>query len=304
MIADEIFEFHQGFGLDGRRPPPILLQSGWTDDLFPAVESIRLYRDLRARFPGAPVSMQFGDLGHQRGANKDNSDRSFNNDGSAFFDRHLRGQTGRPAPEPGEVTAFTQTCPVDAPADGPFGASTYAGLDRGAVRFSSAGGLVTAGGGNPATAASFDPVANGNNPCKQTGDEEAPGTVVVRGAEDGGFTLMGLPTVRAEIDTTGNFGQLDARLWDVGPDDQQRLISRGAYRLRNDQDGDVTFQLFGNGWCFAPGHTAKLELLGQDDPFLRASNPVPPFFTSVGVSDVRVSLPTAETNPGSGCRTP
>ena len=306
-IANEIFEFHQGFGLDGCRPPPILVQSGWTDDLFPAPESIRLYRDLRSRFPGAPVSMQFGDLGHQRGANKDNSDRYFNDDGSDFFDRHLRGRTGTPAPGPGDVTAFTQTCPVDASSDGPFLSGSYANLARDDVRFSSDGGLVTAGGGNPGTAAAFDPVANGNNPCKQTADEEAPGTVVVRGAEDGGFTLMGLPTVRAQIDTTGDFGQLDARLWDVspGPNAQQRLISRGTYRLRNDQDGALTFQLFGNGYCFAPGHTAKLELLGQDDPFLRASNPVPPSpFTSVAVSDVRVSLPTAEANPGSGCRTP
>jgi hypothetical protein len=306
-IANEIFEYHQGFGVGGREPPPILLQSGWTDDLFPAPESIRLYKHLRTRFPGAPVSMQFGDLGHQRGANKANSDRAFNDDGSAFFDRHLRGRTGRPAPEPGEVTAFTQTCPVNAPADGPFEAGFYQGLARGAVRMLDSGGLVTAAGGNPATAAGFDPIAAGNDPCKQTGDEEAPGTVVVRGAEDGGFTLMGLPTVRAQIDTTGNFGQLNARLWDVspGPEPRQRLISRGAYRLRNDQDGEVTFQLFGNGWCFEPGHTAKLELLGKDDPFLRASNPVPPSpFQSVSVSDVRVSLPTAEANPGSGCRTP
>ncbi len=305
-IADEIFNFHQGFGLDGRRPPPMLLQSGWTDDLFPAFESIRLYNDLRHRYPGAQVSMQFGDLGHQRGSNKQNSDRFFNEDGAAFFDRHLKGERARRAPAAGEVTAFTQTCPTQAPADGPFRGDTYDRLARGAVRFSDAsGGTVTAAGGDPTTAAAFDPIANGNDPCRQTADEEAPGTVVVRGEEDGGFTLLGLPTVRARIDTTGNYGQLDSRLWDVAPSGQQTLVSRGAYRLRNDQDGQLTFQLFGNGYCFAPGHTAKLELLGQDDPFLRSSNPVPPSpFASVAVSDVRVTLPTAESSPGSGCRTP
>jgi hypothetical protein len=308
QIADEVFEFHQGFGLQGVRPPPILVQNGWTDDLFPAPEAIRLYRDLRDRYPGFPISMQFGDLGHQRGANKKNSDRFFNDDGSAFFDRHLRGRTEPPAPGPGDVTAFTQTCPADAPSEGPFQAGTYAALDRGVVRFSDdAGGVVTAAGGNFGTAAAFDPIAAGNDPCRQTGDEEAPGTVVARSAEDGGFTLLGLPTVRAQIDTTGDYGQLNARLWDVSPgqDAQQRLISRGTYRLRNDQDGEITFQLFGNGWCFEPGHTAKLELVGQDDPFLRASNPVPPSpFQSVAVSDLRVALPTAESNPGSGCRVP
>jgi hypothetical protein len=80
------------------------------------------------------------------------------------------------------------------------------------------------------------------------------------------------------------------------PDGQQLLVSRGAYRLRDDQTGRVTFQLHGNGWCFAPGHRPKLELLGKDEPFLRPSNGA----FSVRVSDVGVVLPTAERRQG-GC---
>ena len=116
------------------------------------------------------------------------------------------------------------------------------------------------------------------------------------GPESRGYTLLGLPTVTARISTTGRFGQLDSRLWDVSPEGRQRLISRGAYRLRDNQSGRIVFQLHGNGWCFAPRHRPKLELLGKDEPFLRPSNGA----FAVRVSDVGVALPTAERRQG-GC---
>ena len=292
-IADEIHRFHQGYGIPGRTPAPMLLQSGWTDDLFPPKESIRAYEDSRRR--GGWAAMQLGDLGHARGSNKENADRRFNDDGSAFFDRHLRGGSGGPAS--GQVTAFTQTCPPDAPAGGPFEASTYRSLARGVVAFGSqATQLVASTGGNPLTGAAFDPIAGGGDACRETAEESAPGTAIVMGPESRGYTLLGLPTVTARISTTGRFGQLDSRLWDVSPEGRQRLISRGAYRLRDNQSGRIVFQLHGNGWCFAPGHRPKLELLGKDEPFLRPSNGA----FAVRVSDVGVALPTAERRQG-GC---
>jgi pimeloyl-ACP methyl ester carboxylesterase len=292
-IADEIHEFHQGYGIEGRTPAPMLLQSGWTDDLFPAKESIRAYDDSRRR--GGWAAIQLGDLGHQRGSNKANADQRFNDDGSAFFDRHLRGGSGGPVS--GEATAFTQTCPREAPAGGPFQATSYGSLARGTVGFSRTGAQrVTSIGGNPATAAAFDPIGGGGDACRVTAEETAPGTATVTGPVSRGYTLLGLPTVRATIATTGPFGQLDSRLWDVSPQGRQRLISRGAYRLRDNQTGDISLQLHGNGWCFAPGHRPKLELLGKDEPFLRPSNSV----FSVRVSDIAVELPIAEQRQG-GC---
>jgi predicted acyl esterase len=79
-------------------------------------------------------------------------------------------------------------------------------------------------------------------------------------------------------------------LFDVAPDGSERLITRGGYRLTDNQSGAVTFQLHGNGYAFAPGHTAKLVLQGSDDPYLRRSNN--PGF-SVSVSNLTVTLPTA-----------
>jgi X-Pro dipeptidyl-peptidase (S15 family) len=289
-IAEEITEFHQGFGLEGATPSPLLLQDGWTDDLFPARESIRVYNDVSSR---TPVSMQFGDLGHSRGSNKANADHYFNDQGAAFFDRYLKGTADPNAPAPGSVTAFTQTCPRNAPANGPFKAASYAELPAGRITFGGGSAqTVSSAGGNPQTGAAIDPVAGGGDACRRVNDETAPGTAVVRGPESRGYTLLGLPTVRATISTTGSpYGQLDSRLWDVAPDGRQMLVSRGAYRLTENQSGRITFQLYGNGWCFAPGHRPKLELLGKDEPYLRPSNP-PPF--QVQVSDVQVRLPTAE----------
>jgi hypothetical protein len=68
---------------------------------------------------------------------------------------------------------------------------------------------------------------------------------------------------------------------------RQLLVSRGVYRLRDNQRGRIVFQLFGNGWKFGTGHVAKLELLGRDPKFLRTSN----FRFSVRFTRTRVDLP-------------
>ena len=85
-----------------------------------------------------------------------------------------------------------------------------------------------------------------------------------------GFTLMGSPTVIARIAISGEFAQVASRLWDVAPNGEQTLVARGLYRP--DAGRRHVFQLHPNGWLFADGHTAKLELLGQDTPYARPSN--------------------------------
>jgi hypothetical protein len=294
QIADEIYGFHQGFGCSGcGTPAPLLIQNGWTDDLFPPAEALRVYNSLRASDRGADVALQFGDLGHMRGSNKTEVDHILNDQGSAFFEQHLRGGTGAPAP--GSVTAFTQTCPQDAPAAGPFQAASWPALHPGAVRFGSAADqTVTSAGGNPATAETIDPIAGGGDACATVANEHAPGTALIEGPKSTGYTLMGLPTVEATVQISAEYAQLDSRLWDLAPDGSRTLVSRGAYRLELAQSGKrVTFQLHGNGWRFAPGHVPQLELLGRDAPYLRPSNSQ---FT-VTVSKVVVELPTLE-RPG------
>lgn len=293
-IADEIVGFHQGFGTPGGVPPaPLLLESGWNDELFPVTESLRVYNDLLAKNPAADVSLLVGDVGHSRASNKATVNRAFNDATARFFAKHLLG-SGR-GTVPGSVLAYTTTCPSAAtgPADGgPFSAPSWSAVHPGSVRLtSSAVQTVQSSGGSPQTAAAYDPIANSDG-CRALPAEIAPGTATYT-LESRGFTLLGLPTIRASIVTTGAGGQLDGRLWDVSPDGTQRLVTRGTYRLLDDQAGAVTFQLHGNGYRFAPGNTVKLELLGKDRPYFRASNGS----FSVAITDLTLELPTAET-PG------
>jgi predicted acyl esterase len=284
-IAHQIYDFHQGYGMpaDGK-PAPMLLESGWTDDLFPPEQSLRVYDQVHALKGWA--ALMFGDLGHSRGANKQNTDVAFNEAAAAFFGSRLEHKgTG---PRNGSVTAYTQTCPTEAPAEGPFTAKSWSKLATGAVTFGSAAAQTfTSAGGNPATAAAFDPIAGTSEACKTEAAEEEPDTANYT-ATSSGFTMLGMPTVRATVSVTGPFGEIAARLWDVLPGGEQRLVTRGVYRLEEGQSGPIEFQLHGNGYRFAPGDTVKLQLLGRDAPYYRASNGS----FAVEASDVTVTLPT------------
>ena len=136
-IAHQIYDFHQGYGIPTSGPPaPMLLESGWTDDLFPPSQSLRVYNASRAQKGYA--ALLFGDLGHSRGSNKQNTDVDFNEKAAAFFTARLEHK-GK-APKNGSVTAYTQTCPQEAPAEGPFTAKSWAKLPdgRGDVRLGGA----------------------------------------------------------------------------------------------------------------------------------------------------------------------
>jgi predicted acyl esterase len=277
-------------GLFGSTPAPLLLENGWTDDLFPVNEALMIYNDLD-HGSKSPVSLQFGDLGHGRGAVKVNQEQFFNDQGATFFDSHLKKQ-GTP-PATGSVSAFTQTCPITAPAGGPFQAASWTKIHPGS--FALAGGpkaqKVSSNGGDPAAAKLFDKVL-GNDPCPTTAADKGRGTARYARKVKNGFTMIGLPLVKATIKTKGKYGELAARLYDISKG-QERLITRGQYRLLDNQSGKIAFQLNGNAYKLAKGHTVELELLGQDPNYLRKSNGT---FT-VTVSKLSVALPTRERRP-------
>jgi fermentation-respiration switch protein FrsA (DUF1100 family) len=283
-IASEIYAHHQAYGVPGT-PSPLLIENGWTDDLFPPEQAIRVYNQVAS---STPVTLQFGDLGHSRASNKPTVNKPFNDEGSAFFAAYLQG-SGQP-PAPGSVTAYTQTCPESAPDGGPYQAASYSALSTGTITFASNAPQTVTATGDPTASSAFDPIANlgTQSACKTITAETAPGTAAYT-YRSNGFTMLGLPTVTATIKTSGDFGELDSQLFDVMPDGTERLISRGAYRLTDNQSGEITFQLHGNGYYFPAGDEVKLVLLGSDAPYLRKSNDQT--FT-VRVSKVTVSLPT------------
>ncbi|MGE5407139.1 MAG: CocE/NonD family hydrolase [Syntrophothermus sp.] len=275
-------------------PAPMLIQSGWDDELFPPEQALRVYGYLRAKDRKAPVSLQLGDLGHSRGSNKPGLNHYFNDQAARFFAHYLLGARKLGA-APGSVTAFTQTCPLAAPDGGPFRGKGWRSLQRGSFSFGSRPAQeFTSAGGLLSVAQAFDPVFGTTEACKTIPVTPEPNVATYSRTVAGGFTLMGLPTVSARISTTGLYGQIDARLWDVSPDGTQLLVTRGVYALENNQSGRIEFQLHGNGYRFEPGHTVQLELLGRDAPYYQAGKY--PF--TVRASEVKVTLPTLQRQAG------
>jgi len=283
-LVEQIYTYHQGYGLPGT-PAPLLLQSGWTDPIFPPEQSLLLYNAVRAQ--QGQVALQLGDLGHEPASNKENEDRAFNEQGAHFFAAKLRHQGNSPAS--GSVTAYTLTCPEQEPAGGPYHATSWPALHPGSVVFGSATSRrFTSAGGNPAIGAELNPVTSLTEACQTVPAEADPNTATYT-MTSAGFTLMGRTTVTATVRTSGANGELASRLWDVLPDGRQRLIDRGIYRLTDNQRGTITFQLHGDGYRFGAGDTVKLELLGRDPPYYRPSRST----FSVEVGNLLASLPTA-----------
>jgi fermentation-respiration switch protein FrsA (DUF1100 family) len=319
---NDISAYHGGYVL-GVTPAPLLMENGWNDDLFPPLQALRVYDSVREKDPSADVALQFGDIGHSRASNKPRVNQYFNAQAAAFFSERLKSESVKvrtaetneevSAPSPGSVTTFTTTCPsgktgpadTGAPDGGPYGASSWTGLEHGQVVLSSSTEqTITEPGGNPALGTDFDPIAQDAEPnaCKTATAEEPTGTANYS-VESKGFTLMGLPTVVANIEASGTAngdGQLDARLFDVMPNGEERLISRGGYRLEEPQTPQIVFQLHGNGYEFKAGDRVKLELTSNDAPYFRAPNGA---FT-IKVRSAKIVLPTLEASNGGQIQPP
>jgi hypothetical protein len=290
-VIDTLERFHSPYWIESSvAPAPLFVASGFTDDLFPVDEALRFVNRLRREHPDTPVAMMMGDFGHQRASNKSADRARLITLIHAWMDRYLRGVgTARSG-----VTAATQTCPRDAPAEGPFLAPTFARLARGEVRFSSAAPMtIASGGGDPRIGAAIDPVTGGGDACATTpaGEETGTATYKLPAAGGAGYTLLGAPTIVARLRVSGAPGvaQVAGRLWDVAPGGaSQTLVARGSFRPL--VDGRAVWQLHPAGWRFAAGHVPKLELLGADPPFARPSNGS----FQVGVDGLELRLPVRE----------
>ncbi len=292
-IFAEISAHHEAFSLPlpAGGPAPLLISNGWTDDLFPVDEALRMVNRLRAESPATPITQLYMDYGHQRGkttaAERDRLDAWI----AAWFDHYVKG--GGAAP-PQQVEAVTQTCPKAAGTV--LSAPTWGELHPGEVRLKDpATKTLSSAGGDEAVSRAVDPIAGGGDACATTASGDVPQTATYRfdAATGDGFTLAGSATVIADVTTSGVHPQIAARLWDVGPDGRQNLVARGVYRP--EAGGRQVFQLHPNAYRFARGHVAKLELLGRDAPYARASNGA---FT-VTVTGAEIRLPVAE-KPGTG----
>lgn len=280
------------YGFDQVEPAPLFLANGFTDDVFPADEVLRYHDLARSLYPSLPIAVLLFDVGHQRADNKPADVTLLRDRIREFFDHHVKG-TG-PQPTMG-VTAITQTCPGTVPSGGPFVADTWAALHPGEIGINDGPTrTILSDGGDPAVAAAFDPVTGGLACTTASGADEGPGVATYQFAivTGSGFTMLGAPTVTADLNVTGEFAYVAARLVDVDPvSNTKTLVARGLYRPDPDApNGRQTFQLHANGWHFAPGHIPRLELLGRDAPYARPSNGT----FSIAVSDLELRLPVHE----------
>jgi len=289
-IVAEIAAHHSSYYIDHSQPPaPLLIQSGWNDDLFPVDEAVRFYNRTRAQYAGDPISLFLMDDGHARSQNNPADEALFLQRENAWFDRYLKGVG--PAPS-SSAEALTTTCPKTAASEGPFQAASWDELSPGEVRFGATGAqTVLPVAGDPTIGAAFDPIV-GKDPCATAAGANQLGTANYRLAVPApGFTLLGSPTVVADLAVAGADSELAARLLDVGPDGKERLVARGLLRPRS--GSGVVFQLHPQGYRYAGGHTVKLELLPSDAPYARPSN----LQTPIVVSNLELRLPVRE-QPG------
>jgi fermentation-respiration switch protein FrsA (DUF1100 family) len=290
LTLDNSYNYHgvAGVARAANGPAPLLLQSGWTDALFPVGQSLGAYDAVRKADPAAPIALQVADLGHNPGANNPSDVAEFDRQGAAFFDAWIKGSGGA-KPAPGAVSAFTMRCPTGGSAT-PISAATYSALARGRVTMSSGTTLKIDGKGHDSKLAlTLSALSGPGSLCKQLTPDRTNHAVV--SALSPGVTLIGQPVVTGTVVAKGRYGQLDARLWDLNAKTgKQRLITRGAYRLLDNQKGSFRFVLDGNGWKFAKGHRVVLELLGRDAP---TYGPSPNAF-SAKLTKVKVSLPVRE----------
>jgi X-Pro dipeptidyl-peptidase-like protein len=289
-IVEKLERFHSAYYIDDSEPPaPLFISSGFTDDLFPVDEALRFANRTRARYPQVPISMLFGDLGHQRAANKPAERSQLIDSIHAWFDHYLRGAGDAP---PNRVTAYAETCPKTTPSLGPYRGRTFARLARGEVRLATRRSqAVSWPGGNPLVGRAIDPAAGGGDSCAAVPRSPEPGTAayVVR-PRGRAFTLIGAPTIVARLRVHGaapGVSQLAAWLWDVAPDGTRTLVARGTYRPAN---GRNIWQLHPGAWRFRKGHAARLELVGGDPPYARPSNGV----FRIDVRRLRLTLPVRQ----------
>jgi hypothetical protein len=292
-VARELAAHHSPYYVDrSRAPAPTLLANGFTDDLFPVDEALRFWNRTRAQYPSTPLSMLFLDFGHMRGQNKPADVAVFEQRRFEWMDRYVKGDA-TVTPLRG-VEALTQTCPATAPSSGPYTAPTWRAMHPGEVRLRSAAAqTVVSAAGDPTVSAAIDPIG-GQGACATTSAADEPGTANYRlpAATGAGYTLLGSPTVVADLKVTGTFPALAERLWDVGPDGRQTPVARGLYRPSG--DGRVVFQLHPGAWRFAAGHVPKLQLLARDTPYSRASNGT----FAVAVSNLELRVPVHDAPGG------
>jgi pimeloyl-ACP methyl ester carboxylesterase len=283
--------------VNGRKVAVFSIQ-GWTDDLFPAVESFRMFKYLKRLDPSWPVEVALADVGHSRAQNKPDTWHRLNDQAFEWLQSNINGSHEQETTVSSEATVCSdQEGPARAVGTSPEG------LANGTLSIHYPSGttvspLGVADPNGPATDAIAGPIVQPGEPCRHSDGPIPPGAGYTQysPALESTRTYVGIGTVTVPYTWVGAASaQLDARLFDVAPDGTELLMTRGTYRLESEPlAGVITIPLYGNHWRLESGHRIRLDLTQVDNPTYRASNI--PSSISFG-QGVTLTLPTREARP-------
>ncbi len=269
------------------RPVPILSIQGWTDPLFPVVQTLQMFRKLKAADPGYPIQMVFADVGHSNAQNPPWQWHPINGLANRFLAAHVLGR--KSAAPRAQATSFETECSGTTHPDPVSG--RWASLATAATTLTATtGGTTTSAASNPADGPDSDPIAN-SGCLHEDSSTSDPGAVYYSWTSTGEH-LLGLPKLSLAYALTGQDATVGLKLWDQAPDGSKTLVTRGEYRLStaagDKATGTLTTYLYGNDWVFPSGDKIVLQVTQDDSPYLRPDNEP----SSIAGTNVTLRLPT------------
>ncbi|MDQ1632354.1 MAG: type transport system ATP-binding protein, partial [Frankiaceae bacterium] len=280
--------------------------SGWTDDLFPTVESFRMFKLLKGLDSRWPVEVEAADIGHSRAGNPSSTWQRINASAFGFLKSQI---SGAHEANTGVSSQLTTCSDRQNPPAQRVSAQTPERLGNGTLTMSP----------NPLHPAVLTPATGAGDPDGVKTDAVVGGVIFKDPTPRGSCTAstappsdetfgyrsvsspltshritVGIGYVDAEYAAVpGTAAQIAARVWDVAPDGTQLLISRGVYRLDpvygDAPSGRLRVPFYGNHFDLPVGHKLRLDLQQQDDPTYL---PPSPTASTVTLKDIHMVLPT------------
>ena len=275
---------------DGRKVAVFSIQ-GWTDDLFPAVESFRMFKYLKRLDQRWPVEVVVADVGHSRAQNKPETWHRLNDQAFQWLESQIAGSHEQETTVSSEATVCgDQGAPQEIVGTTPEDLAT----GTLSLHFPSGGTQGDAALADPngeATDAIAGPLVQPGEDCRQSDGPAVGGYTEYSPPLTSAQTYAGIGSVRIPYTWTGGgSGMLAARLFDAAPDGTELLMTRGVYRFEDDPiAGEIRLPLYGNHWQLEPGHRIRLDLTQVDAPTYKPSN-IPSTFRFA--SGVTLVLPT------------
>ena len=287
-----------------KRRIPIFQVQGFTDDLFPLPEALRMLLALREIDPTYPIASYFGDIGHPRASNKSGEMDYVLDLISDWLAYYLKNEGAVPA----NVIRAAITRPRAEAFDpaNVITVDTWAAMATAIVArdFAESATLINPVG-DPLAGFAWDPLmleaARELDPYPVPPPPSAVDPLSLAVYEfpvaelAGGAPLLiaGQPRIALHATTVAPRVQLNVRLFEVAPDGTRSLITRGTYTIDSGTPGvpigeaDIVIPTYGNLWRVQGDAVLRVEITNLDSPYITPSR-VP---SATTISGVRLEVP-------------